>query len=383
MTPPFAPPRNSSAPQQRIPLPTPEPVPDQATYLAEREKALAFSDARAENYRRYLAARRGEQLDYLPVKMDIENVSRCNFRCTMCTVSDWPKGRRANDLSLADFKRLIDEQYGVVEIKLQGIGEPLMQGDDFFEMIRYARGKCIWVRTTTNASLLHLRDNHRKLIDSGVNEVQISIDGADSETFESIRRGAVFPQVIENCKLINGYCRDQGIDRTKMWTVVQQANRHQLFQLVELAAETRFSNMVFGLNLTDWGLADWRRKNDAVTVEGNIAADIVERLIARGNELGVKVRFWTIAHKYDTRDPSTLCPWPFERAYYSSDGRVVPCCMIGNPEVYEVAEPGAANFSEIWKGSAYRAFRRAHIEGNPPPVCVNCYRRRTANGGGK
>ena len=26
-----------------------------------------------------------------------------------------------------DFRRLIDEQYGLVEIKLQGIGEPLMQ----------------------------------------------------------------------------------------------------------------------------------------------------------------------------------------------------------------------------------------------------------------
>jgi hypothetical protein len=30
-------------------------------------------------------------VDYYPIKLDIENVSRCNFRCTMCAVSDWPQ----------------------------------------------------------------------------------------------------------------------------------------------------------------------------------------------------------------------------------------------------------------------------------------------------
>ena len=48
-----------------------------------------------------------------------------------------------------------------------------MQGDVFFEMIQYARARQIWVRTTTNASLLHAKDNYRKLVDSGVNEIQI------------------------------------------------------------------------------------------------------------------------------------------------------------------------------------------------------------------
>lgn len=204
-------------------LPSPLPADGREAYTRERELALAYSSRRRENYERYLASnRRSATVDYLPIVLDIENVSRCNFRCIMCITNDFKKGKRARDMSVDEFKRLIDEQYGLVEIKLHGIGEPLLQGDDFFEMVRYARAQHIWVRTVTNASLLHRRDNYKKLVDSDINEIQISIDGADKEVYERIRRLADFEQVTANCKLINQYSRSAGKLRTKMWTVVQR-----------------------------------------------------------------------------------------------------------------------------------------------------------------
>ena len=358
-------------------LPAPEPAQGQQAYADQRERALAFSEKRRANFEKYRASRRGERVDYLPVKLDIENVSRCNFRCTMCAVSDWPKGKRSDDLSLDAFKRLIDEQYGLVEIKLQGIGEPTMQGDDFFEMIRYARAQEIWVRTTTNASLLHLRDNYKKLIDSDPNEVQISVDGADKETFEKIRRGSKFERVVDSCKRINAYAKSVGARCTKMWTVVQEANKHQLPGLVDLAAELGFASMVFSLNLTDWGQSEWRRKNDDVSVEDEFDPEFAAQLSAKGGELGIKVGFWTITQKYRTDAPEHLCPWPFERAYFSSDARITPCCMIGIPEVYEF-EGAEQGFSKVWLGDEYHAFREAHSSGRIPDVCRGCYADETA-----
>ena len=147
-------------------LPKPEPSAGMAALKAELELALAADPRKKANYERYLASRRRSAVvDYLPITLDIENVSRCNFRCTMCVVSDWPKGKRGPDMQLADFKRMIDDQFGLVVIKLQGIGEPTMQGDPYFEMIKYARSKHIWVRSTTNASLLHLKDRYKKMIE--------------------------------------------------------------------------------------------------------------------------------------------------------------------------------------------------------------------------
>src|SRR5881396_1232519 len=248
-------PASLAARRQLRELPAPEPAAGVEAYRRERELALASSPRRRENFEKYTrSSRRSAAVDYLPIKLDIENVSRCNFRCTMCVVSDWEKGKRGEDMSLEEFQRLIDEQYGLFEIKLQGIGEPTMQGDVFFEMIKYARARQIWVRTTTNASLLHVKDNYRKLVDTGVNEIQISIDGAEKATFESIRRGSRFDKVIENCKLINAYCREKGISRTKMWTVVQRGNQHQLEDLVRLGHQSGFTNQVFSLELTNWGL---------------------------------------------------------------------------------------------------------------------------------
>lgn len=355
-------------------LPAPEPVPDMAAYIANRDRALGDS-VRRSNYELYLRGnRRSADLPYLPIKLDIENVSRCNFKCTMCVVSDWPKGKRADDLTLDAFKRLIDEQTGLLEIKLQGIGEPTMQGDAFFEMIRYARARHIWVRTTTNASLLHLKDNYRKLVDSGVNEIQISIDGADAETFEAIRRGSRFDMVARNCRAINDYCAERGVVLTKMWTVVQRANQGQLPDLVRLAARLGFRRQVFSLELSDWAKADWHERNSAVSVEATLDSDELMTLVPLGESLGVVVRFWNVTEKYSTESPETLCPWPFERAYVSSDLRVVPCCYIGNPDVFEFGA-ASSSLTEVWRGRALRDFRAAHLAGCIPSPCKNCYKR--------
>ena len=367
-------PETTPARRQLRKLPAPEPSAGVEAYQRERELALSTSPRRRENYEKYMrSSRRSASVDYLPVKLDIENVSRCNFRCTMCVVSDWDKGKRGEDMSLEDFKRLIDEQYGLVEIKLQGIGEPTLQGDTFFEMIRYARAKHIWVRTTTNASLLHAKENFRKLVDTDVNEIQISIDGADKTTFESIRRGSRFEKVIENCKLINAYCREKGVSRTKMWTVVQRGNQHQLEDLVRLGHEAGFSNQVFSLELTNWGLDKWNETNARVNVEDSLDLDRLHALAELGQSLGTKVWFWSITEKFSTSSPDKLCPWPFERAYVSSDLRTVPCCIIGNPDAYELGR--GKGFLETWNSDEYVAFRQAHLDGNLPKICQFCYYR--------
>lgn len=356
-----------------IELPPPVPVPNEETYQRVRQEALAFSERRRQNYEKYKAsAARERDIDFMPTRIDIENVSRCNFRCTMCSVSDWPKGMRARDMTLEEFKNLINEQYGLVEVKIQGLGEPTMQGDTFFEMIRYARSKKIWVRVVTNASLLHLKDNYKKLVDSGVNEIQISIDGATKEVYEGIRRGSKFEQVVENCKLINGYCAEKGIERTKMWTVVQTANQHQVPDIVRLGAEMGFKHMAFSLNLIDFGLQEWKENNAALSVEKIFTNRQAVECMELGESLGVTTRFWRQTHKYDTDKPENLCPWPFERGYVSSDMRVVPCCILGNPDVAELGP--ADDFTKTWQSETWQDFRQAHLDGNIPDVCKLCYR---------
>ena len=353
-------------------LPAPYPVPNIDVYENTLKKSLNFDVNRKKNYEKYLqSSKRNEVIEYQPTRLDIENVRRCNFACQMCMVSTWDKRQRARDLELKEFKEIIDNQVGLVEVKIQGFGEPTMQRNVFYEMIKYARMKELWVRTVTNASLLHLKDNYKKLIDSGVNEIQISIDGATKEVFESIRHGSVFDMVVSNCKLINEYAASKGVELTKMWTVVQRKNQHQIKELIDLGKEIGFKHLVFSLNLVDFGVEEIKQRNASESIMETVTNRDALKYIEYGDSLGLNVRFWRQTGKYSTKSPDKLCPWPFERAFISSDSRIVPCCVIGNPEVADFGS--AIELSEIWNSKVYKDFRNRHLSGDIPSMCKDCY----------
>ncbi len=364
-------------------LPKPEPKPNRDFYIFERKLRLSLYPECNLNYLKYLEShKRSTVVEYLPIKLDIENLSRCNFRCVMCQVSEWPKGQRARDLDFHEFTHIIDKNTGLVEIKLQGMGEPTLARDDLYKMIRYARDRHIWVRTVTNGSLLHLNENSKKILESGVNEIQISIDGADKQTFESIRVGSKFDRVVENVTNLNLLAKTMGRDVTKMWTVVQDKNIQQLESLVHLAHQMKFTSMVFSLDISDWGNENWTEKNKAKSVDNMFDIEYANHLYSLGTKYGIDVAFWNINQKYDVSDPSSICEWPFERSYISSDSRVVPCCMVADPDTFELAadqsiETKRWSFLEVWNSKQYQNFRKSHLSGDfeqLPKICQGCYK---------
>ncbi len=350
----------------------PMPYRDEKFYNSVIQKGFNAFPKRKTNYNLYLESKRNPTLQYLPIMLDIENVSRCNFHCTMCQVSDWDKLKRADDMSLEDYMDLIDDQYGIMEIKLQGMGEPLLNAQDYFKMIKYARDRHIWVRSTVNGSLLHLKDNYKKLIDSDICELQISIDGTTKESFEVIRRGGSFERVKNNSMLINDYAQKVGKMRTRMWAVLQDKNFNDLTSFPVLAAELGFKRLTISLDLNDWGQDSWRKRNDPVDIHKSFDLETAQEIIHTSKALGVETTYWFIDEKYEPGNENKLCPWPFTRAFVSSDMRVVPCCMIANPEISDLGD--ARKFSKVWNNNRMQDFRLAHIEGRIPNICKSCYK---------
>lgn len=349
----------------------PVPQPNFFDFRWNRFLALASSPRKLWNYYKFKGRKRTVIVNYLPITLDVEPVSRCNFHCTMCQVSDWPKYKRAEDMEFEDFKKIIDTQHGLLEVKLQGYGEPMLARDKFFEMVKYARRKHIWVRTTTNASLLHLNDNYKKLIDSGINEVQISIDGTCKETFEKIRRGSKFEKVVENCKLINAYSEEKGVVRTRMWSTMQAGNVGEFFNYIDLAKEMGFKRLTYSLILHGFGQDKWVATNESNNAVGFVTEEMGWEAIERGKRAGIEVTFWRATDKYSTKSVDTLCGWPFERVFISSDLRIVPCCLISNPKTADLGD--AKEFLSHWNGPVFQEYRRAHLEGTVPKYCKECY----------
>jgi hypothetical protein len=58
----------------------------------------------------------------------------------------------------------------------------------------------------------------------------------------------------------------------------------------------------------------------------------------------------------------------------TSDNMVVPCCKISNPDFYNLGKlDGYNSVSEVWTSNVYQLFRKAHLDGNVPEICRQCY----------
>ncbi len=345
----------------------PKPSPDIGKYEDMFQRGMDRYPERHSNYQKYRNKNGGSKISHGPIKVDFENVSRCNLRCGMCQMTAFKKGKRADDLSYHDFTKILDELEGVFEIKIQGIGEPFL-GKDFTEMVSYASQKDIWTRTTTNATIIDKNENYKRIVDAGIGEIQISVDGTTRSTYERIRKNADFEKVQKNCELINKYCDDLKTDKTRMWVLLQKENYDELFRFPALAKKLGFKRMTISMDVNGWGNEEKTKENRLKNVSQNMNQEDVDSLIRESKALNIDLSFWDITTKYTVEK---LCPWPFERAYISSDKKVVPCCMIGNPDIYSFGSLG--DFNEIWNSSQYEQFREAHLSGNIPSVCKYCY----------
>lgn len=297
-------------------------------------------------------------VNYYPTTMDIEPTQQCNFKCVMCVSFVEKK----ENMTFETFKNIIDEQFGLIEVKIQGVGEPLLN-KDLIKMIEYARKKWLWVRTTTNGSLLHVNDNYKKLVDSGIHDVNISIDGCTKEVYESIRIGGNFEQLKENCKLINDYNNKVKKTPVRAWVVLQKSNMHQFFDFPRFFADLGFKEMTLSFALHNYG----KDSNNSEATEFNISDSDLQRVINIGEELGIKVTFWQHPHF----SGESFCKIPFNRVYVTTDSHILPCCYIANPEVVDFGSYG--NFNKIWN-EKYVKFRKDIANRNTvPEFCKLCY----------
>ena len=103
---------------------------------------------------------------------------RCNLRCRHCSVGTTYFDHPQDELSQAEKRMVIDKlaEGGVASISFLG-GEPLIHGDDFFDIARYAGTKNIRTTLVSNGVLM-TEDEVGKIFDADIDHVVISIEGS-------------------------------------------------------------------------------------------------------------------------------------------------------------------------------------------------------------
>lgn len=149
----------------------------------------------------------------------INLTNRCTNDCTFC-VRHAADGVGGYDLRLSDEPSSADVIQVLSEKKPQnvvfcGFGEPTIRLRELIDAARYAHsyGGKVRINTNGHANLIHGRNVVPELADT-VDEVSISLNAADRDSYDEIAQcsfgPAGFDALIEFAKL----CRDAGIDVT-------------------------------------------------------------------------------------------------------------------------------------------------------------------------
>jgi len=272
----------------------------------------------------------------LPYRYTIEPINVCNLHCPLCPTGTGALAQPRGKMALGDFQRIVDSiaPYAYT-LDLFNWGEPFLH-QDIFAMIRYARAKGIAVRLSTNLNHFDAR-MAEETVASGLDELIVSIDGADQEVYQKYRIGGKLEKVLDNLKLLLAARGAAGLTTpfVTVLTVVTKQNEAQV---------PAIQRLVEGLGVDNYTPVP-------VAIDPTKPQDIAQ---------------WLPSSRYDyygrqaRRSPviAFACSEPWETCTITPDGTVLPCCWFHDVH-FQFGNVRRESLAQIWNNAPYVSARRA------------------------
>jgi MoaA/NifB/PqqE/SkfB family radical SAM enzyme len=281
---------------------------------------------------------------------------------------------------------LIVDQFPVLErVVLHGLGEPLLN-KDLPRMISYLKERGTYVLFNSNGILLNAKRG-QALIDAGLDEYRLSMDGASRETYATVRGVDAFDKVWRNIKAFLALQQEQRASKpaVSLWFTAMRENLHELPGLIDLASEHGVREIYLQrLVYFEEGMAQSQQALFRRATREELA--LVRRCEQICQERGITFRAAGSATPSESivRDfgerPWSGCQRPYTLTYITSSGNVLSCCFapFGHKSAREYREERVLgnvfqeSLAQIWQGERYEAFRRAFESDHPARHCAQC-----------
>ena len=348
--------------------------------MTVRMHEAASTDPR--RYFDHIAAERGPIAEVEPVCLYLETTNRCNLLCTTCPRTFEALDPPA-DMSWELFTRIVDQFPRIARVVLHGVGEPMMV-PALPRMIRHLKDRGTYVLFNTNGTLLSRRKGS-ELIDSGLDELRVSIDAAEPEAFRLVRGRDMFARIVRNIRGFRAMQRELGAERPRvsLWLTGLQETVEQLGDFVRLAhdidvAEVYLQRLVYFPE--GQGLA---RPQSALFAGGeDREGRLVREAEALAHSLGISFNASGATDPAgsltpaDAAQPWSLCRRPWTLMYFTAHGRAIPCCIapfsMRGYDSFTLGDATQQSLREIWNGPRYQEFRSALLSERPPSACAGC-----------
>src|ERR1700758_1934754 len=171
-----------------------------------------------------------------PVCLYLETTNRCNLLCTTCPRPSEELEPPA-DMSWALFTSIVDQIPRLHRAVLHGVGEPMLV-KNLPRMVRYLKDRGTYVLFNTNGTVLNEK-NGRALIEAELDELRVSFDAANAESYKVIRGKNYFNRILRNVRAFRDLQEREGHGKPRVsaWLTGLRETVEQLPEFVRVAAQ--------------------------------------------------------------------------------------------------------------------------------------------------
>lgn len=259
-----------------------------------------------------------------PYRMDLAVTYRCNNNCAHCYNA---RERNYPELDTAQWKKIIDRLWdlGIPHLVITG-GEPTLR-TDLAELIQYAEQKGFITGLNTNGRKLADPAFLQKLVDAGLDHVQITLESHRAEIHDEmvLAKGA-WQETVQGIK---------NVVNSRLYfmtnTTLLQNNHKDLQELLNFSKE---------LGIPTIGLNALIYSGKGSTVNTGLAEtelpELLELAIEHCNQSGQRL-IWYTPTQYCHFDPMMLdlgikgCTAAYYNMCIEPDGQVIPCQSYYEP----------------------------------------------------
>src|SRR5215469_16093059 len=322
--------------------------------------------------RRYHEQVTGERTDVAarpPVCLYLEVTNRCNLLCTTCPRT-YEELEPPADMSWELFTSIVDQASDLARAVLHGVGEPMLVAN-LPRMVRYLKDRGVYVLFNTNGTVLSER-NGRALIDARLDELRVSLDASNRESFKAIRGRDYFNRIIRNVRAFRELQEREGRTRPQVsiWLTGLKETVEELPAFVKVAAEIGvkevylqrlvfFDEAAIGKARPDQALFERLTQREAAYLKE--AEDLARSLGLTFSASGAASEPGLSLKGCGEGSPCSLCRRPWSLMYFTANGRALPCCIAPfsqhGYDNYTLGHAGRRSLQAIWNSVAYRDFR--------------------------
>lgn len=335
-----------------------------------------------------------ERLSSMPLKAHIDAHNSCNIRCSTCYQSykkldekEFKQRLDLKDLLTGVYSRAENGSYRIesrpmtldtyeaiarelfpylLHCSFGVAGEPLLNAE-IAGFLNVARRYEVATSIITNGTLLD-KSMSEQFADGRLDEILISFDGATKKTFEKIRRGASYSQLLKNMTELQNI-KERLKSQTPVVSLnvtVSLENINELPDIVRMASDIGAASV----NVSYAHFFKFMEQANLLYDMPELAREKFLESEETASKKNIALNLPNLAGP-GVSEQKNQCPILWEDVSFYTQGQVKPCCFI-NAEGSFVR----GRFMDIWNSDRQMSFRRSFKPSQKKITnCLNCGRK--------